>query len=81
MKVIKESDLNELLEHNGNVINGHQCESLTSFDIKYHLYSVDVSYKLMVDAYSEDNALKIAEEKIRTGTVPYDYSCVTRENF
>ena len=78
MKVIKESDLNELLEHNGNVINGHQCESLPSFDIKYHLYSVNVSYKLMVDAYSEDNALEVAEETIRTGTVPYNCSCVTR---
>ena len=78
MKVIKASDLHKLLERNNYMVNASQCESLPSFDIKYHLYSVDVSYKLMVDAYSEDNALEVAEETIRTGTVPYNSSCVTR---
>ena len=81
MKVIKVSDLHELLERNNYMVNAHQCESLPSFEIEFNPYSVTVSYKLNVDAYSEDNALKVAEEKIRTGTVPYDYSCVTRENF
>ena len=79
MKVIKVSDLRELLEHNNYMINASQCESLPSFEIGFNPYSVTVSYKLTVDAYSEDNALEVAEEKIRTGTIPYDYSCVTRE--
>ena len=81
MKVIKASDLRELLEHNNYMINASQCESLPSFEIEFNPYSVTVSYKLTEDAYSEDNALEVAEEKIRTGSIPYDYSCVTRENF
>ena len=80
MKVIKVSDLRELLEHNNYMINASQCESLPSFEIGFNPYSVTVSYKLTVNAYSEDNALEVAEEKIRTGTIPYDYSCVTRED-
>ena len=78
MKVIKVSDLRELLEHNNYMINASQCESLHSFEIGFNPYSVTVSYKLDVDAYSEDNALEVAEETIRTGTVPYNSSCVTR---
>ena len=78
MKVIKVSDLHELLERNNYMVNAHQCESLPSFEIEFKPQSVTVSYTLLVDAYSEDNAFEKAEEKIRTGTVPYDYSCVTK---
>ena len=78
MKVIKASDLHQLLEHNNYMVNAHQCESLPSFDIKFNPYSVTLYYTVAVDAYSEDNALEVAEEKIRAGAVPYEYSSVTK---
>ena len=79
MKVIKLTDLRDLLEKNGNTVNAYQCEHLPTIDLDYGSYMVEISYKLVVEGYSEDDALKAAEGMIQKGLVPYDYSTVYKQ--
>lgn len=78
MKVIKVTDLQELLKSNNNMVTAYECDKLPVIDLSVNSYEVEITYKAIVEGYSDDDAVEALEGMIMDGKIPYSYSCTTK---
>ena len=80
MKYVKVEDVDKLFALSNNLITAYDFSKLPQVDLEPHEYEVELTYVLKTTAFSEDEAVRILEERIRLQEVPYEYSCVTKRD-
>jgi len=80
MKVVKVEDVEKLFAKTGNIMTAYEFSKIEPIELSTHEYEVEITYKMTVDAYSDDDAVQKVEELIRLKEIPYDYSCTCKLN-
>ena len=78
MKVVKVEDVEKLFEKTGNIMTAYEFSQIEPIELTTNEYEVELTYKVTISAYSEDDAIQAVEELIRLKEIPYNYSCTSR---
>lgn len=78
MKVVKVEDVEKLFEKTGNMMTAYEFSQIEPIELTTNEYEVELTYKVTISAYSEDDAIQAVEELIRLKEIPYNYSCTSR---
>lgn len=78
MKVVRVEDVEKLFEKTGNMMTAYEFSQIEPIELTTNEYEVELTYKVTVSAYSEDDAIQAVEELIRLKEIPYNYSCTSR---
>ena len=78
MKVVKVEDVEKLFAKTGNMMTAYEFSQIEPIELTTNEYEVELTYKVTVSAYSEDDAIQAVEELIRLKEIPYNYSCTSR---
>ena len=78
MKVVRVEDVEKLFAKTGNIMTAYEFSKIEPIELSSNEYEVEITYKVTVTGYSEDDAIQAVEELIRLKEIPYDSSCVTK---
>lgn len=78
MKVVKVEDVEKLFAKTGNLMTAYDFSKIEPIELSSNEYEVEITYKVTITGYSEDDAIHAVEELIRLKEIPYDSSCVTK---
>lgn len=78
MKVVRVEDVEKLFEKTGNMMTAYEFSQIEPIELTTNEYEVELTYKVTISAYSEDDAIQAVEELIRLKEIPYNYSCTSR---
>lgn len=78
MKVVKVEDVEKLFAKTGNIMTAYDFSKIEPIELSSNEYEVEITYKVTITGYSEDDAIQAVEELIRLKEIPYDSSCVTK---
>ena len=78
MKVVRVEDVEKLFEKTGNIMTAYEFSQIEPIELTTNEYEVELTYKVTISAFSEDDAVQAVEELIRLKEIPYDYSCTCR---
>ncbi len=78
MKVVRVEDVEKLFEKTGNMMTAYEFSQIEPIELTTNEYEVELTYKVTISAYSEDDAVQAVEELIRLKEIPYDYSCTCK---
>lgn len=78
MKVVKVEDVEKLFAKTGNIMTAYEFSQIEPIELTTNEYEVELTYKVTISAYSEDDAIQAVEELIRLKEIPYNYSCTSR---
>ena len=78
MKVVKVEDVEKLFEKTGNIMTAYEFSQIEPIELTTNEYEVELTYKVTISAFSEDDAVQAVEELIRLKEIPYDYSCTCK---
>ena len=78
MKVVRVEDVEKLFEKTGNMMTAYEFSQIEPIELTTNEYEVELTYKVTISAYSEDDAIQAVEELIRLKEIPYTYSCTSR---
>lgn len=78
MKVVRVEDVEKLFEKTGNMMTAYEFSQIEPIELTTNEYEVELTYKVTISAYSEDDAIQAVEELIRLKGIPYNYSCTSR---
>lgn len=78
MKVVKVEDVEKLFAKTGNIMTAYEFSQIEPIELTTNEYEVELTYKVTINAYSEDDAIQAVEELIRLKEIPYKYSCTSR---
>lgn len=78
MKVVKVEDVEKLFAKTGNIMTAYEFSKIEPIELTTSEYEVELTYKVTISAYSEDDAIQAVEELIRLKEIPYNYSCTCR---
>ncbi len=78
MKVVRVEDVEKLFEKTGNIMTAYEFSQIEPIELTTNEYEVELTYKVTISAYSEDDAVQAVEELIRLKEIPYNYSCTCR---
>jgi hypothetical protein len=78
MKVVRVEDVEKLFEKTGNIMTAYEFSQIEPIELTTNEYEVELTYKVTISAFSEDDAVQAVEELIRLKEIPYDYSCTCK---
>lgn len=78
MKVVRVEDVEKLFEKTGNMMTAYEFSQIEPIELSSNEYEVEITYKVTITGYSEDDAIQAVEELIRLKEIPYESSCVTK---
>jgi hypothetical protein len=78
MKVVRVEDVEKLFEKTGNIMTAYEFSKIEPIELTTNEYEVELTYKVTISAFSEDDAVQAVEELIRLKEIPYDYSCTCK---